>query len=463
MAINPTVYEQYLLELVNWARANPSEQAAKLGISLNASLSSGTISTASKQPLVFDEALIAAARSHSDWMLQNDVFSHTGVSGSNAGARMDAAGYDFQPPYSWGENIAWNGSTGSIDLAASVLLNHDGLFRSAGHRVNLMNNSYKEIGLGVLTGVFTSQGTDFNAAMVTQNFAASGTGSYLTGVVINDADGDRFYDIGEAVGGATITATGATGTFQTTSWAAGGYRLELPPGDYAVTVNAGELQYATEVRIGTENVKLDVFTNTLSAGRDGVADQPAPPAGDNGDFIGTGGLDIVSLSGSVTDYVVVAAPDGSIQVANADGAGRTLREVERLQFDDGTLAFDLDGAAGQAYRVYQAAFDRTPDIPGLAFWIEAMDAGTSLASVSAGFVASAEFAAIYGGAPSDGDFVARLYENVLGRAGEAAGLDYWQGRLAEGTSKAEVLAGFSESAENVAGVAPAIADGIWYA
>jgi hypothetical protein len=35
MTIQPTVYEQYLLELINWARANPAAQAAKLGITLN--------------------------------------------------------------------------------------------------------------------------------------------------------------------------------------------------------------------------------------------------------------------------------------------------------------------------------------------------------------------------------------------------------------------------------------------
>jgi hypothetical protein len=33
------------------------------------------------------------------------------------------------------------------------------------------------------------------------------------------------------------------------------------------------------------------------------------------------------------------------------------------------VALDVDGAAGQAYRLYQAAFDRAPDKNGLGYWI----------------------------------------------------------------------------------------------
>ena len=40
----PTAYEQYFLELVNRARANPGGEAARLGIDLNQGLAAGTIS-----------------------------------------------------------------------------------------------------------------------------------------------------------------------------------------------------------------------------------------------------------------------------------------------------------------------------------------------------------------------------------------------------------------------------------
>jgi hypothetical protein len=54
-------YEQYLLELVNAARANPTATAASLGIGLNDGRPAGTTAGAAAAPLVFNPALISAA------------------------------------------------------------------------------------------------------------------------------------------------------------------------------------------------------------------------------------------------------------------------------------------------------------------------------------------------------------------------------------------------------------------
>ncbi|XBO41700.1 DUF4214 domain-containing protein [Alsobacter sp. KACC 23698] len=77
-----------------------------------------------------------------------------------------------------------------------------------------------------------------------------------------------------------------------------------------------------------------------------------------------------------------------------------------------------------------------------------------------GFVNSAEFKAVYGAGASNAQIVDRLYHNVLGRAGEPSGTDFWVGKLQSGASVADVLANFSESPENVAKVAPLIGIGI---
>jgi serralysin len=89
-----------------------------------------------------------------------------------------------------------------------------------------------------------------------------------------------------------------------------------------------------------------------------------------------------------------------------------------------------------------------------------MDHGASLGQVAQGFSASSEFRTIYGAAPTDEGLVGGFYHNVLGRAPEPAGLDYWVGVLHAGSSAGSVLASISESAENVALVAPRIANGI---
>ena len=50
--------EQYMLELINRARANPSAEASRYGIGLNDGLAAGTITTAAKQPLAPQQNLI---------------------------------------------------------------------------------------------------------------------------------------------------------------------------------------------------------------------------------------------------------------------------------------------------------------------------------------------------------------------------------------------------------------------
>ncbi len=79
---------------------------------------------------------------------------------------------------------------------------HESLFKSAGHRANLMNDSFLEVGVGVRTGTFSV----YNAAMVTEDFARSGSGQFLTGVTYIDANGDRFYTPGVGRAGIQVEA-----------------------------------------------------------------------------------------------------------------------------------------------------------------------------------------------------------------------------------------------------------------
>jgi serralysin len=266
--LHPTAHEQYLLELINRARANPLDEVTRNPdvVDLNEGLAMGTITPTAKQPLAFNLNLIAAARNHSQWMLDTDTFSHTGAGGSSAGKRMTDAGYGFTGAYTWGENIAWQGTNGTLNLDTTVAGLHNGLFESPGHRTNLMNGSFQEVGLGILTGDFSG----YNAAMVTQNFAKSGDAAYLTGVVFNDAVlDDDFYTIGEAVPGVSIQAVRqADGqTVTTTNFDSGGYSLALDPGTYTVTFTGDSLvqPVSQTVTIGETNVKLDLATDLLGA------------------------------------------------------------------------------------------------------------------------------------------------------------------------------------------------------
>ncbi len=127
---------------------------------------------------------------------------------------------------------------------------------------------------------------------------------------------------------------------------------------------------------------------------------------------------------------------------------------ESLEYQVGTEAAvrgfstsTLNAAAyGQVFRLYGATLNRAPDAAGFEGWTNALAGGQSVAGIAAGFVASAEFQAVYG-ALNNTQFVALLYANVLRRAPDAAGLNAWINQLAGGAARAAVVNGFSESAE----------------
>jgi hypothetical protein len=110
-----------------------------------------------------------------------------------------------------------------------------------------------------------------------------------------------------------------------------------------------------------------------------------------------------------------------------------------------------------------------PDAAGLIFWENIYDnnvpaaaksAGyyTSLAqtddgsgvTIADGFIQSGEFQHLYG-TLSDPQFITQMYQNVLGRAPDTAGYNFWLNQMEiNHTTQAMVLVGFAESPENVA-------------
>jgi hypothetical protein len=93
---------------------------------------------------------------------------------------------------------------------------------------------------------------------------------------------------------------------------------------------------------------------------------------------------------------------------------------------------------------------RGPPISGgLSFWTTRIDGGADLSGVASGLVASSEFRTVHGANPTNNDIVGKFYQNVLNRAGEPGGVNFWVGELNNGSRTVlQVLAGFSESAEN---------------
>ena len=134
--------------------------------------------------------------------------------------------------------------------------------------------------------------------------------------------------------------------------------------------------------------------------------------------------------------------EGSLQAETFFGRGG-----DDAIFGDGFEASYAMDEAATIYRLYQATLDRAPDANGLSNWSERLFTGErGLQEVASGFVNSPEFRATYGALDNE-DFVSLLYQNVLDRAPDAQGLTNWTERLEDGMSQAQVVLGFSQSAE----------------
>lgn len=138
--------ERQMLELVN-------EERAKVGL----------------QPLKLNILLNDSSEDHSKWMLNSDNFSHTGQGGSSATDRIKASGYPLEGSWTTGENIAFQSERGAEGISDDVRQLHQGLMDSPGHRANILNPDFTEIGIGIERGNFDG----FDSVMVTQNFAAT--------------------------------------------------------------------------------------------------------------------------------------------------------------------------------------------------------------------------------------------------------------------------------------------------
>ena len=90
-----------------------------------------------------------AAERHTGDMISERFFDHTSPSGSTMVGRVRRTGYTKRAR-SWalGENIAWG--SGSFATAAQI---HRSWMKSPGHRANILQRSFREIGIGIESGL----------------------------------------------------------------------------------------------------------------------------------------------------------------------------------------------------------------------------------------------------------------------------------------------------------------------
>lgn len=284
--LNPTADEQYMLELLNRFRAQPQAELALLTSSLSTPARSGDGPTDSAlrffntsgptlaaqfsnlapvPPLAWNANLIAAAEGHNNQMIAFDEQSHQLPGEPGLGDRATNAGYT-----NWatlGENVyafarsVFHGHTGFVLDWGDT---DTGIQQPPGHRDSMLSASYREVGIRI-TNTGTSPSRQTGPLVISQEFGRRFTqgNPYLLGVVYGDTTSDG-YSSGEGFGGVTISIASeivpAQAQFTTTSLDAGGWQIQVPPGQYSISFSgAGFGQSVTyrNVLVGSSNVKLD--------------------------------------------------------------------------------------------------------------------------------------------------------------------------------------------------------------
>jgi len=473
-AVAPSAMDQYMLQLINSERANPAAYAAAVGIDLNEGLPAGTISAAPKAPLAFNPFLVSSATNHSQWIFNTQDFTHfettdgqptsspatgtPGFTGVTPTDRQAAAGYTFTPPWSSGENIGYQGTSGSYNEQAYILQIEQALFIDSsmpgrGHRTNLMSTGYSEIGIGELTGAMNG----YNSVMITQDFAQSNPSIFLTGVVYTDTNANQFYDPGEGLGNIIITAKDASGTAYTaTTWGSGGYSLAVPAGTYTVTAADPAQGFTsivkTNVVVTTSNVEVDFIpgtgtpssptspTNPTAPTNPTSPTSPVAPSAPGGStsphipLIGQTAVNLafmqeptaVAVGAVVSPAVTVGVYNGAGQLVTADYSKVTLSIVSGPA--GGTL---VGSSIGQVVNGV-ARFSNLSFSTVGTYTLQATDGGV-IADTSASFVVG-DLAAH----AANQQYVSQLYKDLLQRTADPGGLSNWTALLDQGQSKATV-------------------------
>jgi len=260
----------------------------------------------------------------------------------------------------------------------------------------------------------------------------------------------------------TVTFSRALATYAV-SYSNGVYSISSVDGIDSVSA-AEYLSFSDQTELAC--AALSNLTNSINLGNGNTA---AHTSAANDLIVGGAGIHTVIYDGKLSAYSIdVSAADNAVVADSQSSRNGTdsVLNIQRLQFTDTNVALDTGSnqAAGGAYMLYQATFNRTPDAAGLGYWIAQLDNGKDIINdVANYFVNSPEFMAKYGANSSNASYVDNLYQNVLHRAGEAGGVAFWNQQLNDHLmSRAALLELFATLPEGAGLVGSAIAHGINY-
>lgn len=228
------------------------------------------------QPLSFNSSLLRAAQLHSKDQLANAFQGHRSSSSppepfrtnDSFGQRLGRVGYDgftsaAENVFASARSVEHGHAGFDTDWGTSADGNSDchnpdfvgqGMQNPPGHRFNIHNDNFKEVGIGVASGT----NEDVGPQIVTQEFADPGKVSFITGVVYNDLNNNLFYDLGEGKSEVRVDVQGSV--FYANSSASGAYSIPVTAdGSYLITFSEyGQQRFSKQVIMANgRNKKVD--------------------------------------------------------------------------------------------------------------------------------------------------------------------------------------------------------------
>jgi VCBS repeat-containing protein len=363
-SIEPTPQEQLMLELINAARENPAAHMSEMFNTgqanidgaidffnvVQATAQSQVAGIASMAPLAWNAELASAAETHNNLLLQYDTQSHHLPDEPGLGPRILDAGYDFG---SVGENV-FSYAEDPLQAHAGFYIDWgngtDGIQDPPGHRDAILDASLTEIGIAYQSNLGVDDEQSTGPIAVTQHLARplSAGNPQIVGVVIDDLDEDDFYDIGEGLGGITVTAVGGGQTFTTTTWASGGYALEVAPNaSYTVTFSGTALgaDQTFTLAVGTSNVTQDATLGAIVENTPPVAvNDTAAVDEDSSVLVDALGNDTDADGDTLSLTTLGTASNGTVSIENGQ-----IRYTPNANFN-GTDSFTYTMSDGQESR-----------------------------------------------------------------------------------------------------------------
>ena len=158
---------------------------------------------------------------------------------------------------------------------------------------------------------------------------------------------------------------------------------------------------------------------------------------------------VLSHSYRARVFTVVVQATGNVRAIGTASFGVNSQAAARSRPSTQLTAVALSLVHSAEYdgvlvnQEYQLLLHRVPESAALTFWVSQIQIGLSQQQLAAALLSSPEFVA----GQSNANWLQETYLRLFNRPADQGGLQYWEGLLAGGTSKASVATSITSGAE----------------